>query len=214
MRAALLALALPLVGCGLMQSMMTKSVDQTAGAEVIALEGEQKVKRLGADGNSFSVALKVGERLKTADLVLGSDDEQSRLWLKLAEGSAARFEEADFVLRAPLGEDTDEFMATVEMGRVLLSLKGSAEHRFVFIDTNKNKITAKGPALIYLVVDDEKMDAFVKEGAVVMENTRAELRLEIPAGEGHRIGEEAKAEAIEIPADLDWTITPKAGEKS
>jgi len=200
-----------LSGCGLMQSMMTKSVDKTAGAQVLALRGEHQVKRLGADGNSFSVALTQGALLKTADLVLGSDDESNQLWLKLGEGSEARFEEADFVLRAPLGEESDEFMATVELGRVLLSLKGQKEQRFLLIDTNKNQLSVQAPALLYLFIDDEKMDLFVKEGSATLENSRTELKVKLSVGEGHRIDSEGKAQALKIPADLNWDVKPKLG---
>ncbi|MBU0552421.1 hypothetical protein KKF91_06215 [Myxococcota bacterium] len=206
MKRASLILSAALMGCGIMQSMMTASVDETAGAEVLALKGALSLKRLGPDGNSFSTPIQAKARLKTADLVLGSEDEASQLWLKLAEGQAARFDGADFVLRAPFGEDSSAFMATIELGRVVLDLKGSPEQRLTLIDTNKNQMTAAAPALIYLVVDDEQMAVFVKEGAARLENTREAKTVEITAGQGHRINAEGGAEPQPLPTDVDWSV--------
>ena len=206
MRAALLALLLPLAGCGgMMQSMMTKSVDQTAGARVLAHSGEHEVKRLDKKGNTFPVSLKVGESLKTADLIIGSDDEQSMLLLMLSESNLAQFNEADFVLRSPLGEDTDVFMATIEMGRVLLSLKGSPKAQFNFVDTNKSTLTVHASAVLFMNIDDDGMRVFVKSGAAEITNSASKLEVKVAAGSGQQINE-GKATPWSAPADLNWGL--------
>ena len=205
----LAALALPFSGCGVMQSMMTKSVDETAGARVLAFEGTHAVKRLGADGNAFVVMLKVGESLKTADLVVGSDDEQSQLLLALSAGNLAHLSAADFVLRSPMGEDTDVFVSTVEMGRIVLSLKGDAAEQFNFVDTNKSTLTVHPPAEVYLAIDDDTLDVFVQSGSAQVKNSRTSLGVSVPAGEGRRIAE-GKAQPWTAPEGLNWAIAPSA----
>ena len=201
-----------LVGCGVMQSMMTRSVDASAHAKVTALRGDHQVKRLGADGNSFAVKLETGAELKTADLVLGSDDETNALWVALDAKNHARFEEADFVLRSPLGEDSDEFSATVELGRVVLNIADGADRSFELVDTNKNRIFIEdGEAELYMGVDDDHLDLFVRKGQVRLTNERSELEITVAAGQGKRIDVEGASTELTADAEpiksLDWQIT-------
>ena len=201
-----------LTGCGVMQSMMTRSVDESAHAKVTALHGAHAVRRLGADGNSFALKLEAGADLRTADLVLGSDDEANVLWVALDAQNHARFEEADFVLRSPLGEESDEFSATVELGRVLLSITDGSDRSFELVDTNKNRIFIEdGQAELYVGVDDDHLDLFVRSGAVRLSNERSNLTITVAAGQGKRI--DAQGAATDLTADaepiraIDWQIT-------
>lgn len=202
--------AVGLSGCGVMQSMMTTSVDDTAGATVIGLSGDVEVRRLGSDGNSFAVNLEDGARLKTADLVLGSDTEGSSVSLALDSKSRARFDEADWVLRSPLGEDSDDFAATVELGRVIMSVQG-ADCTFTLVDTNKNRVFLEdADAEFFVAVDDDSMTVFVRSGKITVTNERSELHNVVGEGTGIRIDGQGKAATHEPEAEIDWQIASAA----
>ncbi len=198
-----------LAGCGVMESMMTKSIDKTAGATVTGVSGDLEVRRLGDDGNSFAVAPKKGDVLKTADLVLGSDAEGGSVSVALdGDKASARFDEADWVLRSPLGKCTDDFVAIVELGNVVISIKDVDDRTYTFSDTNKNSVVAEEGAVgAFIGVDDDGLTVIVRTGEVTVTNERSELEIVVHAGEGIRVDGEGKASPHEGKADITWQVS-------
>ena len=167
---------IPLLGgCGLMQSMMTRSVDPTAHAKILAVNGVHDATRMDPNGNSKQLKVASGNPLMTADLIIGSDNEANRLFLALDKDNHARFESADFVLRSPLGDDSNQFSVTVELGAVLFNITNGADKSFEVVDTNKNRVFVENTnAQFYLSVDDDGLRIFVKRGTLTVINLRSE----------------------------------------
>jgi hypothetical protein len=179
------ALFLSATGCGgMMQSMMTEKVDASAKAHVSEKSGDIEVMRYQDDGNSFSVDVNKGDTLVTADLVLGSSAPENVLVLDLDRQSQARFVEADFVLRRPLGERNKAFLATVEYGNVEMNVAPEKGNNFSLEDTNKTTISTDNTAHYFVHMDDDGAAVWVASGDVSVNNSRTEIVQSVKGGFG------------------------------
>jgi len=217
--AALAALSLAMMSCAGMRAMMTRSLDETAAARVLAVNGEHEGRRMNPEGNSEDLAISQDMDLKTADLVLGSDDDGSSMLLDVGRGNHARFIAADFVLRSPLGEDSELFSVVLEMGSVEYNIADGADRRFELMDTNKNRVLVdERNARFFVHCDDETFRIFVREGEVEFTNEVAELETTIAAGSGLSVDEDAKVSKLdagsEWAAGLEWAAGPPEAEVS
>ncbi|HIA01669.1 MAG TPA: hypothetical protein EYN06_09310 [Myxococcales bacterium] len=193
----------------IMGSMMTTAIDPTAGATIVSITGLHDATRMDETGNSKDVLLKKGATIKTADLIIGSDDDNNSLHLALDAKNSARFNAADFVLRSLLGNDNKNFSVTVEIGSALFELNEATGKQFEIVDTNKNSALVDGKnASFYVLVDDDGMQVFVRSGQVTLTNTRTKSTIEIKDGQAAKVGSDGIASTVEHTAawikSIEW----------